>query len=103
MVRAHPGTLMVNHERCRFCNLSSEEIIKENKYARLFLSNPRKVKGHFLVIPKRHVEKPWKLTKEEINSVFQLIFYIQKLLSEKFEGGCDIKQRSEEHTSELQS
>ncbi len=69
-----------------------QRILKENKLASVILSNPRKVPGHFLVIPKRHVEKPWKLTKEEITAIFDLIFLTQKKISEKLAEGCDVRQ-----------
>jgi len=76
---------------CPFCNLN-ERILKENMSAVCFLSNPRKVNGHFLVTPKRHIEKPWKLTKKELTDIFELIFFIQKKLTEEYASGCDVKQ-----------
>ena len=76
---------------CPFCN-PAERIIKENQLALVILSNPRKVPGHFLVIPKRHIEKPWELTTDEIVAVFDLIFLIQRKVSEKLSEGCDVRQ-----------
>src|SRR5689334_13658505 len=67
---------MATHENCPFCN-SKERIVKQNELAQVVLSNPRKVPGHFLVLPKRHVEKPWELTSDEITSIFELIFAIE--------------------------
>lgn len=82
---------MVKPEDCPFCN-PKEPVLKENKFAQVVLSNPRKVPGHFLVMPKRHVEKPWELTNDELTSVFELIFFIEKKIIGKLGEGCDIKQ-----------
>lgn len=67
-------------------------MLRENAHAEVILSNPRKVPGHFLVIPKRHVEKPWDLTPEELQSIFELIFFIEQRILGKLGEGVDIKQ-----------
>jgi diadenosine tetraphosphate (Ap4A) HIT family hydrolase len=76
---------------CPFCNLN-ERVLKSNKTAQAFLSNPRKVPGHFLVTPKRHIEKPWELTAEELQDVFELIFFVEQKLIGKVGDGVDIRQ-----------
>jgi ATP adenylyltransferase len=78
-------------EDCPFCDLK-EHSLRENEYARVILSNPRKIPGHLLVIPKRHMEKPWELTSEELVGVFELIFFVEKKLIGKLGEGCDIRQ-----------
>jgi len=75
---------------CPFCNLN-ERVLKENKTAQAFLSNPRKVPGHFLVTPKRHVEKPWELTKNEVQDIFELIAFLEQKLVGKLGDGVDIR------------
>lgn len=78
---------------CPFCN--PEELkrsLKENEHARVMLSDPRKVPGHFLVIPKRHVEKPWELSDEETHSIFELIKFVQQRIVGKLGDGCDVRQ-----------
>jgi diadenosine tetraphosphate (Ap4A) HIT family hydrolase len=82
---------MVNIEDCAFCS-SGERIVKENELAQAVLSDPRKVPGHVLVMPKRHVEKPWDLTNEELVSIFEIIFFIEKRIIGKLGDGCDVKQ-----------
>ena len=77
-------------DNCPFCD--HKRVIKENSLASVILSNPRIVVGHFLVIPKRHVEKPWELTSEEVVAIFQLIFLIQKRITEKLSEGSDVRQ-----------
>jgi diadenosine tetraphosphate (Ap4A) HIT family hydrolase len=78
-------------KECPFCNLSDRSL-KENKHAKLFLSDPRKVEGHFLVVPKRHIEKPWEMTEEELVCVFELVHFIQKRIVETMYGGADIRE-----------
>lgn len=76
---------------CPFCN-PDECVLKENEHAQIMLSNPRKVPGHFLVIPKRHVEKPWDLTNDELQSIFELIFFVEQKIIGKLGDGCDVRQ-----------
>lgn len=80
-----------SNKDCPFC-LVGDRVLKENKLARAFLSNPRKVPGHFLVIPKRHIERPWDLTSEELKDIFQLLFFIEQRLVRHLGEGADIRQ-----------
>ncbi len=82
---------MSSIEECPFCNLD-ERVLVENEHANLFLSNPRKVEGHVLITPDRHVEEPWELTDEELIAVFGLIKVAQHKLIAEFGGGVDVKQ-----------
>ena len=76
---------------CPFCNPLSP-VIKSNDCAQVLLSDPRKVPGHFLVTPKRHIEKPWDLKPKELQDIFDLIFFIDKRVIGKLGDGCDIRQ-----------
>ena len=76
---------------CPFCNLK-DRVLKTNTLANLFLSNPRKVPGHFLVTPKRHVEKPWELTSDELQAIFDLIYFAQRKVTNSLSEGCDVRQ-----------
>lgn len=76
---------------CPFCN-ASDRILKENDTAILILSNPRKVPGHTLVLPKRHIEEPWKLTVDELTDIFKLIFFAEERYYGKLGTGVDIRQ-----------
>jgi len=78
-------------QNCAFCDLG-ERVLKENDHAGVVLSNPRKVPGHFLVIPKRHVEKPWELTPDELQGIFELIFFVEQRIIGKLGEGADIRQ-----------
>lgn len=77
---------------CPFCDLGEQRILKQNDLAKVVLSDPHKVPGHFLVMPKRHIEKPWDLTPEELQAVFDLIFFIEQKVIGKLGDGCDIRQ-----------
>jgi diadenosine tetraphosphate (Ap4A) HIT family hydrolase len=76
---------------CPFCN-PKERALKSNAHANVILSNPHKVPGHFLVVPKRHIEKPWELTHEELTDIFDLIFFIEQKVLGKLGEGVDIRQ-----------
>lgn len=76
---------------CPFCN-AKDRVLKQNGYAQLILSNPRKVPGHMLVLPKRHVEKPWELTPQEVLDVYELIAFAQQRVLGKLGEGADIRQ-----------
>lgn len=76
---------------CPFCS-TGERVLKSNKHAEVILSNPRKVPGHFLVVPKRHVEKPWELSQDELSDIFELIFFVEQKILGKLGDGCDVRQ-----------
>ena len=76
---------------CPFCS-PQESVVKINGTAQLLLSDPRKVPGHVLIMPKRHVEKPWDLTQQELQDVFALIADVERRVIGKLGTGCDIRQ-----------
>ncbi|MCA9324498.1 HIT family protein [Candidatus Saccharibacteria bacterium] len=76
---------------CPFCD-PTDRVLKENKHAQVILSNPHKVPGHFLIIPKRHITKPWELKNEELIDIFELIFFIEKKIIGKLGDGVDVRQ-----------
>jgi diadenosine tetraphosphate (Ap4A) HIT family hydrolase len=68
-------------------------VLKSNEHAVLILSDPRKVPGHCLVIPKRHVDQPWELTAEELQDIFELVWEAeQKLIAAGLGDGVDVRQ-----------
>lgn len=76
---------------CPFCD-PTDRVLKQNRHAQVILSNPHKVPGHFLIIPKRHVTKPWELKNEELIDIFELIFFIEKKIIGKLGDGVDVRQ-----------
>lgn len=85
---------MSNKEDCPFCNINPRKniVIEKNKNAYITFSNPRKMKGHLLVIPKRHVEEIESIKKEEWKSIIELIVKYHKKIIDKISKGCDIRQ-----------
>jgi diadenosine tetraphosphate (Ap4A) HIT family hydrolase len=82
---------MSDSHDCPFCD-TTDRVLKENELAKVILSNPRKVPGHFLVMPKRHVEKPWDLRSAELEDIFKLIFFLEERMLGKLGTGVDIRQ-----------
>jgi ATP adenylyltransferase len=82
---------MIKPTNCPFCN-PYEQILKQNDHAQAVLSDPHKVPGHLLVMPKRHIEQPWELTHDEITAIFDLIFELEQKLVGKLGDGFDIRQ-----------
>jgi diadenosine tetraphosphate (Ap4A) HIT family hydrolase len=76
---------------CPFCNVE-DRVLKENEHAYVTLSNPRKVPGHILVLPKRHIEEPWQLTTDELRDIFELIFFVEQRILGRLGDGVDIRQ-----------
>lgn len=79
---------------CPFCHLEHEHtrMIRETKHVAVILSNPHLMKGHVLVIPKRHVEKPWELSPIERQDLFDVVLDTQRRIIETFATGCDIRE-----------
>ncbi len=76
---------------CPFCE-PKQRVLRENTHAYVVLSNPRRMEGHFLVIPKRHVEKPTDISDEEINDIFKLVRLVQEKLIGMLGTGTDVRQ-----------
>lgn len=83
---------MSSTKDCSFCNVS-KKAVQSNAHALAILSDPRKVPGHLLVIPRRHVEKPWELTADELQAIFALVWETeQKLIASGLGDGVDVRQ-----------
>ena len=78
-------------EDCPFCN-APNRVVRDNALAQVVLSNPHKVPGHLLVMPKRHIEQPWDLTNDELAAIFELIFFVEQRLVPTLGDGVDIRQ-----------
>lgn len=80
---------------CPFCQINTEHnrVVRSSKLSTVFLSNPRLIEGHTLVIPSRHVEDPRQLSNEELLDIFANITFVEnKLLASPLADGCDIRQ-----------
>jgi ATP adenylyltransferase len=69
---------------CPFCELSKEEILKQNDLAILTMARAPYTKDHLLIVPKRHVKKLNKMTTEEKDAVEKLVYYGMKKLHRKY-------------------
>lgn len=82
-------------EKCVFCEIikkeNKRELISETENAITILSNLSLIKGHCLIIPKRHIEKISELNSKEKKEIFYELINIQEKLLKKF-SGCDIRQ-----------
>ncbi len=79
---------------CPFCEINPQKtfVIEDKEFCRVIFSNPRLKPGHLLVIPKRHVEKPFELNEAERREIFDTVLEYQKKILEKMASGCDIRQ-----------
>ncbi len=80
--------------QCPFCHRSAEgvRLIEEREYVYALLSDPYLIKGHTLIIPKRHVERPSELTDDERIELFDTVLEYQDKILDQFASGCDIRQ-----------
>jgi diadenosine tetraphosphate (Ap4A) HIT family hydrolase len=94
------STLTVNKNNnalvtgCPFCAIDKQKTVVVQKKERLYvaLSNPRLVRGHLLVIPKRHVEKLSELTKVEQRDLWDTVVEYQEKILSALSTGCDVRQ-----------
>lgn len=82
---------------CPFCKPDDshghDRVLRRNASAYCMLSNPRRMAGHLLVIPVRHVERPWEVTSEELRDIFELISWTQqKILDGNLGTGVQVRQ-----------
>jgi len=78
---------------CPFCKLDTgkNRIIRRGKTVFVMFSDPRLVKGHLLVIPKRHLERISELNAEERKEVFEVLVEFQEKILARLTPGCDIR------------
>jgi diadenosine tetraphosphate (Ap4A) HIT family hydrolase len=77
---------------CPFCTIATEErFLKEGTHAYVIFSNPRLMRGHLLVIPKRHVYALSELNEDEKKEIFDLLVEFQTKILSKLSTGCDVR------------
>ncbi len=79
---------------CPFCDddTNKNRLLIETETVKVIFSNPRLTKGHLLIMPKRHVTRPWELTIEERAEIFGLILRLQQWIAENISAGCDLRE-----------
>lgn len=74
---------MEHREGCLFCTgIEKEQTILENELAYVILDKHPVTQGHSLVIPKRHVEDYFHMTRNENDAVFDLLRIQKRALQE---------------------
>ena len=73
---------------CIFCKIVKGEVpsykIFENANFFSFLDISPFVKGHLLVIPKKHVKWVWDLDSKEYQELMDVVYYLAKVLKKTF-------------------
>ncbi|MBI4415049.1 MAG: hypothetical protein HY566_02315 [Candidatus Kerfeldbacteria bacterium] len=79
---------------CPFCSPEhlAHRTLEEKEFVRVIASDPRLMRAHLLVIPKRHIERPSELTKNERDELFDTLFTYQVKILERIAPGCDIRE-----------
>ncbi len=68
---------------CIFCNIKNEELQFENDLAYSSTDSYPVSKFHSLIVPKRHVENYFQLTKKEIQACNELILQTKESILKK--------------------
>ena len=81
------------NKECVFCNINGERILRETKNIFTILSDPYLLKGHCLVIPKKHYENISQVPDWLLLELMKEVKGIEQALLDKFgASGCDIRQ-----------
>jgi histidine triad (HIT) family protein len=75
-------------ENCVFCNIVKgkipERIILENEDFLVFLSKPAMIRGHTLVIPKKHYRWIWEMGDREYTNLMLMVKLVANILKRAF-------------------
>jgi histidine triad (HIT) family protein len=79
---------------CPFCVIDNRKtvVVQQKETVYIALSNPRLVRGHLLVIPKRHVERLSELTENEQHDLWDTVVEYQEKILSSLSTGCDVRQ-----------
>jgi diadenosine tetraphosphate (Ap4A) HIT family hydrolase len=79
---------------CPFCGIDNQKtvVVQKKETVYVALSNPRLVRGHLLVIPKRHVERLSELTENEHRDLWDTVVEYQEKILSSLSTGCDVRQ-----------
>ena len=70
---------------CPFCEKADKDIILQNDFAKAFWDIKPVNPGHTLIVPRRHVENWWGLTKDEKNAIDDLVVQMKQILDERYQ------------------
>lgn len=80
---------------CPFCDVIEKEpdrVLAEKEHVVAILSNPRLMKGHTLIIPKRHVKRLTELNEAEKNELMETVIEFQEKILDEVAEGCDVRR-----------
>lgn len=66
---------------CPFCKLSDERVRFQNEFAVAIFDAFPLTRGHFLIVPKRHVQSLFDTTEPERCAIFDLLDIVKKAQS----------------------
>lgn len=75
-------------ELCPFCKISQDALVLENEFAFAIDDRFPVTFGHLLVIPKRHVESYFDLTRDELNACDDLLRRARSAIISKDSSVC---------------
>lgn len=81
---------------CDFCHLENEphRLIRQGELATSFLSDPRLVPGHTLIVPNRHVELPPEISAAEISDIYKEAQRLTRRMIGSMAMGVDFWQKT---------
>lgn len=78
---------------CPFCRIDKRRILEQGFEVVVLLSDPRLMRGHCLVVPRRHVPTLSCLSQVEVEELFATAIRVQERIKRVFPGaGCDLSQ-----------
>lgn len=84
----------MSNTACPFCDKEKlqSRLVREGDQMFVIMSDPRLMRGHLLVIPKRHVEKISELSPKEKAELWATVETFQEKILLALGSGCDISQ-----------
>lgn len=80
---------------CPFCEIDEERqrVLWRDTDVYIMPSNPMLVPHHLLVIPTRHVEKPWDMEPRVSKKLFDAVIELQRrIVGAGYSPWCDVRQ-----------
>ncbi|MEK7460738.1 MAG: HIT domain-containing protein [Patescibacteria group bacterium] len=80
-------------KECVFCSQTrqSQRTVLKTSLVTAFLSNPRLMRGHLLIVPNRHVERLDQLSPEERHALIDTAASLQSIICNQLAQGCDFR------------
>lgn len=78
---------MHQDNKCLFCDIikDTDKIVSQNSLAAAFRDSFPVTEGHTLIVPKRHIDDIFLITKDENSAMFELLIEIKQKLEIEYE------------------